>query len=62
MDIGKDLQRAFDDGYKQAIDDFMEKAITVIYESNNRNRNPYPRDMVADIHYRLMDIAEQIKG
>lgn len=62
MDIGKDLQRAFNYGYNQAIDEFMEKAIKVVYESNDRNRNPYPRDMVADIHYRLMDIAEQMKG
>ena len=62
MDVGKDLQRAFDDGYNQAIKEFLEKAIKVVYESNNRNRNPQPKDMVADIHYKLMEIAEQMKS
>lgn len=61
MDIEKDLQKAFEDGYNQAIDEFMEKAVRVVYESNNRSINPYPRDMVADIHYKLLDVAEQMK-
>ena len=61
MDVRKDLQRAFDDGYNQAIDEFMEMAVRIVYESNSRNRNPYPRDMVADIHYKLLDVAEQMK-
>ena len=46
----------------EAIDDFAEKAIKIVYESNNRDRNPQPRDMVADIHYKLLDLAEQLKA
>ena len=45
----------------KAIDEFAEKAIKIVYESNNRRRNPQPRDMVADIHYKLRDLAEQLK-
>ena len=44
-----------------AIDEFAEKAIKIVYEANNRRRNPQPRDMVADIHYKLRDLAEQLK-
>lgn len=46
----------------KAIDDFVEKAIKVVYEANNRDRNQKPRDMVADIHYKLLEIAEQLKA
>ena len=53
---------AFNSGYNKALDDFVEKAIKVVYEANNRDRNPKPRDMVADIHYKLLEIAEQLKG
>ena len=49
-------------GYNKAIDDFTEKAIKIVYESNNREINPQPRDMVADIHYKLLEIAEQLKA
>ena len=52
----------FVDGYNKAIDDFAEKAIKIVYEANNRDRNPQPRDMVADIHYKLLEIAEQLKA
>ena len=45
----------------KAIDEFAEKAIKIVYEANNRRRNPQPRDMVADIHFKLMDLAEQLK-
>ena len=45
----------------KAIDEFAEKAIKIVYEANNRRRNPQPRDMVADIHYKLRDLAEQLK-
>ena len=48
-------------GYAKAIDEFAEKAIKIVYDSNNRDRNPQPRDMVADIHYKLMDLAELLK-
>ena len=48
-------------GYTKAIDDFSEKAIKIVYDSNDRDRNPQPRDMVADIHYKLMDLAKQLK-
>ena len=50
-----------ENGYNKAIDDFAEKAIKIVYESNNRDINPQPRDMVADIHYKLMDLAKLLK-
>ena len=46
----------------KAIDDFVEKAIKIVYESNNRDKNPQPRDMVADIHYKFIELAEQLKA
>lgn len=49
-------------GYNKAIDDFAEKAIKIVYEANNRERNPQPRDMVADIHYKFIDLSEQLKA
>ena len=45
----------------KAIDEFAEKAIKIVYDSNDRDRNPQPRDMVADIHYKLMDLAKLLK-
>ena len=56
------LNMGFTKGYNKAIDDFAEKAIKIVYESNNRDRNPQPRDMVADIHYKLLEISEQLKA
>lgn len=47
--------------YNKAIDDFAEKAIKIVYESNNRDRNPQPRDMVADIHCKFIELAKQLK-
>lgn len=46
----------------KAIDDFVEKSIKIVYEANNRDRNPQPRDMVADIHYKFIELAEQMKA
>ena len=46
----------------KAIDDFTEKATKIVYEANDRDRNPQPRDMVADIHYKLIELAEQLKA
>ena len=48
--------------YNKAIDDFVEEAIKIVYEANNRNKNPHPKDIVADIHYKLLEIAEQLKA
>ena len=48
-------------GYAKAIDEFAEGAIKIVYDSNDRDRNPQPRDMVADIHYKLMDLAKLLK-
>ena len=48
-------------GYAKAIDEFAEEAIKIVYDSNDRDRNPQPRDMVADIHYKLMDLAKLLK-
>lgn len=49
-------------GYSKAIDDFVEKSIKIVYEANNRDRNPQPRDMVADIHYKFIELAKQLKA
>ena len=49
------------DAYNKAIDAFADKAIKIVYEANNRDRNPQPRDMVADIHYKFIEFAEQLK-
>ena len=57
----KSYQYGYRQGYAKAIDEFAEKAIKIVYDSNDRDRNPQPRDMVADIHYKLMDLAEQLK-
>lgn len=46
----------------KVIDEFMEQATKIVYGANDRKRNPQPRDMVADIHYKLQKIAEQMKG
>ena len=48
-------------GYAKAIDEFAEEAIKIVYDSNDRDRKPQPRDMVADIHYKLMDLAKLLK-
>ena len=57
--LPKDVYHA---GYNKAVDDFAEKAIKIVYEANNRDRNPQPRDMVADIHYKFIELAEQLKA
>ena len=57
----KSYQYGYRKGYAKAIDDFSEKAIKIVYDSNDRDRNPQPRDMVADIHYKLMDLAKLLK-
>ena len=66
MDSIKDkideLSKYAESQYNKAIDDFADKAIKIVYEANNRDRNPQPRDMVADIHYKLLEIAEQLKA
>lgn len=49
------------DVYNKAIDAFADKAINIVYEANNRDRNPQPRDMVADIYYEFIEFAEQLK-
>ena len=48
-------------GYSKAIDDFSEKAINIVYEENNRDMNQQTRDMVVDIHCKLMDLAKLLK-
>ena len=57
----KSHRHGYRQGYSKAIDDFAEEAIKIVYESNDRDRNPQPRDMVADIHYKLMDLAKLLK-
>ena len=59
--ISKAHCHGYRQGYAKAIDEFAEKAIKIVYDSNDRDRNPQPRDMVADIHYKLMDLAKLLK-
>lgn len=47
--------------YCKGIDDFAEKATEIVYESNERDINPQPRDTVAYIHCKFIDLAEQLK-
>lgn len=49
MDIGKDLQRAFNDGYAKAIDDFAERIMEYCSMSEMN------RKMIGQI-------AEELKG
>ena len=55
-------EKGYSCGYNKAIDDFVDKAIKIVYEANNRDRNPQPRDMVADIHYKFIELAERLKA
>ena len=48
-------------GYAKAIDDFEDKAIDIVYEANNRDINQQPRNMLVDIHCKLMDLAKLLK-
>ena len=57
----KSHRHGYRQGYSKAIDEFAEEAIKIVYDSNDRDRNPQPRDMVADIHYKLMDLAKLLK-
>ena len=62
FDLAFAHNRGFKQGYNKAIDDFAEKATKIVYEANNRDRNPQPRDMVADIHYKFIELAKQLKA
>ena len=48
-------------GYAKAIDDFEGKAIDIVYEVSNRDINQQPRNMLVDIHCKLMDLAKLLK-
>ena len=48
-------------GYAKAIDDFEDKAIDIVYEANNIDINQQPRNMLVDIHCKLMDLAKLLK-
>ena len=48
-------------GYAKAIDDFSDKAIDIVYDENDRDKNPQQRDMVVDTHCKLMDLAKLLK-
>ena len=48
-------------GYDKAIDDFEDKAIDIVYEENNIDINQQPRNMLVDIHCKLMDLAKLLK-
>ena len=48
-------------GYAKAIDDFSDKAIDIVYDANDRDKNPQQRDIVIDTHCKLMDLAKLLK-
>lgn len=48
-------------GYTKAIDDFEDKSIDIVYEVSNRDINQQPRNMLVDIHCKLMDLAKLLK-
>ena len=48
-------------GYAKAIDDFSDKAIDIVYDANDIDKNPQQRDIVIDTHCKLMDLAKLLK-
>ena len=48
------------DGWNDAVEEIISKAILIVYEANDRERNPQPRDMVADIHYKLLELQKEM--
>ena len=48
-------------GYSKAIDDFEDKAINIVYDTNDRDKNQQQRDIVIDTHCKLMDLAKLLK-
>lgn len=60
MDIGKDLQQAFDDGYAKAVDDFS-KEIEMVYNNDGCPNVTDYLDYKISIR-ELFDIAELLKG
>lgn len=63
MDIGKDLQRAFNDGYAKAIDEFAERLQDKV-ESFQAKINGFKADVLTlDYFVEFVDeIAEELKG
>ena len=57
----KAYKKGYRQGYAKAIDDFEDKAIDIVYEANNRDINKQPRNMLVDIHCKLMDLAKLLK-
>ena len=62
IECSKGFDYGFKTGYNKAIDDYADKAIKIVYEANNRDRNLQPRDMVADIHYKFIELANELKA
>lgn len=48
------------DGWNDAVEEIINKAILIVYEANDRERNPKPRDMVADIQYKLLELKKEM--
>ena len=57
----KTHKHGYRQGYAKAIDDFEDKAIDIVYEANNIDINQQPRNMLVDIHFKLMDLAKLLK-
>ena len=57
----KAYKKGYRQGYAKAIDDFEDKAIDIVYEANNIDINQQPRNMLVDIHCKLMDLAKLLK-
>ena len=63
MDIGRDLQRAYDDGYNKAIDDFAEMVCEKV-ESFTTVISGIKADVLTLDYLTefVFEIAEQLKG
>lgn len=57
----KSHRHGYRQGYAKAIDDFSDKAIDIVYDENDRDKNPQQRDIVIDTHCKLMDLAKLLK-
>ena len=48
------------DGWNEAAEKIISQVIQIVYEANDREKNPQPRDMVAYIHYKLLELEDKM--
>lgn len=61
MDIGKDLQRAYDDGYAKAIDEFV-KTIMNCYDAEKEKMGEHFKQYCFVSLSKIDEIAELLKA